>query len=332
MLTTLTLHEIQLFDATAQSLAIGHSCGEQRALCPLCGADKPRDAAHRSLSLNRATGAWHCHRCGQGGKVKEAWQDRAPLSRSLRSRHELARAFDVAVPQLAVGHAAPVETKESGDASPVVRQVASWKRELHDLRGLDENRSGAGAGSDGRGEDYLRGRGLDVAVARAAGTRFCPAFMGRAALVFPLRDLDGQLRGVHARYVDGCDRPKARTLGDKSQSVFASASAFDAVLPALIVTEAPLDALSLAHAGYPAIAVCGTSAPQWIHRAVAFRRVLLAFDADDAGDRAAEMLAPVLTSYGARCERLRPEGAKDWNEALSAGRDELSDWLAARIL
>lgn len=92
--------------------------------------------------------------------------------------------------------------------------------------------------------------------------------------------------------------------------------ALDAQLPALLVTEAPLDALSLAEAGYPAVAVCGTEASAWMHRASAFRRVLLAFDADEAGDRAADKIAPHLASFGARPQRLRPEGAKDWNEML----------------
>ena len=137
--------------------------------------------------------------------------------------------------------------------------------------------------------------------------------------------------------MDGRDRPKARTLGDKRASLFATDGAFSPTLPALIVTEAPLDALSLAHASYPALAVCGTEPPVWFHRLCAFRRVLLAFDADEAGERAADKLAPILESYGARCERLAPDadlgGAKDWNEALqSQGRDDLADWLAARVL
>ena len=69
------------------------------------------------------------------------------------------------------------------------------------------------------------------------------------------------------------------------------------------------------------------------HRLCAFRRVLLAFDADEAGERAGEKLGPILTSYGAKCERLRPNTAKDWNEVLQTfGRDELADTLALHVL
>lgn len=113
----------------------------------------------------------------------------------------------------------------------------------------------------------------------------------------------------------------------------------DARLPVVIATEALVDALSLAVAGFPALALCGTTSLAWIPRACAFRRRLLAFDADTPGDRAADELVPVLRSFGARSERLRSEefpfgeGAKDWNEWLQThGRDALADLLAACIL
>lgn len=319
----LSLHDLGLFDPKIANLSLGQG-GERRCLCPLCGHDKPRDAAHRSLSLNTSTGLWRCHRCGENGKIRDAWEERSPLPRRERARAGLAQAFalPVAAPTLM---SAVVET--TPDAMPDKPTVETWKRDLRGLRALDGTRAVA----------YLCGRGLPADVASAAGARFSPNFMGRPAIVFPLRDQAGALRGAHARYVDGRDRPKARTLGDKRESLFATAGAFSPFLPALIVTEAPLDALSLAHASYPALAVCGTEPPVWFHRLCAFRRVLLAFDADAAGERAADKLAPMLESFGARCERLAPDddfgGAKDWNEALQTqGRDNLADWLAARVL
>ena len=338
--TALTLRELELFDPALPGLCLGPGRGEQRTLCPLCGPGKPRDGSHRCLSLNRATGLWRCHRCGAGGKVREAWEERSPLPARERARLGLSRSFDLPAPVTSPPHAdAPgltdaVSPRAGGESRATTMAASSsarsleapeadaWKRELGDLQPL----------GDGAAARYLTGRGLSAEGARRAGARFGARFLGRDAIVFPLRDLRGVLRGAHARYIDGCDRPKARTLGDKRHSLFATAGAFDARLPALIVTEAPLDALSLAEAGYPALAVCGTQAPHWMHRAGAFRRVLLAFDADDAGDRAAETLTPELTSFGARCERLRPDGFKDWNEALQAGRDVLADWLALQIL
>ncbi len=305
----LSLRDIENFDPRASGLSIGQGRGEQRFLCPLCGESKAKDAAHRSLSLNPQSGLWRCHRCGESGKVSEAWEERPPMERRQRAQMALTRAF-------AVPTAAPV--KSAADS-----QNVSWKRALRGLQPLNETRSAI----------YLEDRGLSVETVTLSGARFSPTFLGRPAVVFPLRDQSGALVGAQGRYVDGHDKPKARTLGDKRASLFATRDALNADLPALIVTEAPLDALSLAEAGYPAVALCGTQAPKWLHRVGAFRRVLLAFDADDAGDLAGEKLRPLLCSFGARCERLRPEGAKDWNEMLQAsGRDALADFLAARVL
>jgi DNA primase len=142
------------------------------------------------------------------------------------------------------------------------------------------------------------------------------------------------LIAAQGRFVDGRDNPKAITYGPKKYGVFLTPGALGRMEGApLIVTEAPIDALSLAAVGFPALALCGTSGPPWLHRAGAFRRVMLAFDADEAGDRAAHELAPDLETFGARCSRLRPEGGKDWNEILcTIGAPALCDWLALRVL
>lgn len=319
----LSLADLAAFDARATGIALGQG-GELRVLCPLCGQSKPKDASHRSLSLNTATGVWHCHRCGQGGKVRESWDERPLLPRRERARTALKAAFALdPAPDMVSLPQGPQNASKS--PSP---DAAGWRVHLRGLQLLPET----------RGMAYLHGRALTAETAHASGVRFSSAFLGRPAIVFPLRDHKGALVGAQGRYSDGKDSPKARTLGDKRSGLFATAGALTVELPALIVTEAPLDALSLAEAGYPAVAVCGTEPPAWFHRACAFRRVLLAFDADEAGDKAADKLAPLLESFGAKCERLRPDRApsgwgKDWNEMLQAsGRDVLSDWLASRVL
>jgi hypothetical protein len=182
-----------------------------------------------------------------------------------------------------------------------------------------------------RGAAYLLGRGLPLEVCEAAGVRFSPNWFGRSAVYFPLHNRADEVVAGQGRYVDGRDDPKTRTLGDLKGGLFWAAGAWN--VPALILTEAPIDALSLATAGFPAFAFCGKTGPAWLPKATFGRRVLLALDADDAGDVAADELAPTLESFGARCQRLRPEGAKDWNEFLQTyGRDALADFLAAPVL
>lgn len=236
-----------------------------------------------------------------------------PLPPRERARAALAQTF--AISSCPAASPAP--------STPDGVRTSQWKHALRGLKALEGT----------SGVLYLHERGLGVETALAAGTRFSSDFMDRPAIVFPLRNRQGQLVGVQGRYVDGRDQPKARTLGEKRSGLFLAAGALDATMPALLVTEAPLDALSLAQAGYPAVAMCGTEPPTWFHRLTAFRRVLLAFDADEAGDRATEKITPVLESFGARCGRLRPEGAKDWNELIQReGRDYLADFLALRVL
>ena len=62
----LTLAELEAADPRAPA-----GGRERRFACPLPSyADKPRDAAHRSISLNVATGEWTCYRCGAGGRLR----------------------------------------------------------------------------------------------------------------------------------------------------------------------------------------------------------------------------------------------------------------------
>jgi DNA primase len=78
------------------------------------------------------------------------------------------------------------------------------------------------------------------------------------------------------------------------------------------------------------VALIGTSAPAWLAAALAFRPVLVAMDADAAGDEAAARLTRDLEARGARTFRLRSKGAKDWGEVLeTCGADRLRSHMAA---
>jgi hypothetical protein len=316
LLPALSLSELEAYDPRAPQ-----GDGERRFLCPLCGDDKPNDVAHRSLTLNTQSGAWHCWRCAAKGKLRDAWQERPSGHRSQRARQDRAR-----LSALTLAPSTPTKT-----------QNADWRHQLRGLRPL----------LDTPGAKYLEARGIPCELAHIVGARFSGDFYGRPAVVLPIRDRQSTLVAATGRYIDGRDNPKTRIAGHKRDGVFMAPvqaqstltpgrrvfAPFDKDVPAIIVTEAPLDALSIAAAGFPTIALCGTTGPSWLHLVCGFRRVLLAFDADDAGDRAAATLAGALATYGASCERLRPEGGKDWAEIIcTSGAAALSDWLAVRVL
>jgi hypothetical protein len=274
------------------------------------------------LSCNTTTGVWHCYRCETGGKLREHWTERPRLSRrehEAQARRQRRAAYDLT----------PRATPEPAAQA----EVDNWREHLADLRDLAST----------PGADYLARRGIPLDLAVAAGVRYAPAWYGRRpAVVFPALDRAGELVAAQGRYIDGRDDPKTRTTGPAKAGTFHVSSIVngreygprDKVAPAVIVTEAPIDALSLAAAGYPALALFGAGMrPPWLHTACGLRRVLLAFDADDTGDSAASELRALLESYGATCERLRPDGGKDWNELLlTLGADGLADLLAAPVL
>jgi hypothetical protein len=301
---SLSLANLEAYDGEA----VGRGA-ERRYLCPLCGDGKPRDAAHRCLCANTVTGAWNCKRCKASGKLKDFWVDQPREAPHNARRARLRRAFDGPT----VGF--------------VPKEPTEWRKHLDGVQKLD----------DTPGASYLAGRGIALEVGLLAGVRYSPRWYGRRAVVFPIRNQAGDLVAAQGRAIDSADK---LTAGPKSHGIFTAHGitderffhAFDKRLPAIILTEAPIDALSLAACGFPALALCGATGPTWLHRVCGLRRVLLATDADEAGDNAATNITATLAPFGAQCERLRPDGAKDWNALfLQIGRDALSDWLAMHI-
>jgi Toprim-like len=288
----LSLADLEAFDP--------HPAGggrERRFCCPLpaCGG-KPRDRAHQSLSVNTESGDWLCFRCGAAGRLVERWRP----ARELRRERAL-RTFRLA-PERERGHA-----ESAGQLAPL------WAATV------------ALAGTPGAA--YLTGRGLPPAVAEACGARFAPDWMGRPAVVFPLHDPAGALVAANARYLGDAGRgkaagprgPKTRTIGDRVLGAFATPGAWED--DPLVLVEGPCDALALAAAGVPAVALVGTRPPVWLVRRAFGRRVAVALDADLEGDRAAGELRAELESLGAlRVTRWRVPNvgdAKDFGDLVA---------------
>jgi hypothetical protein len=300
----LSLADLEAFDP--------HPVGrgdERRFCCPLpaCAA-KPRDRVHRSLGVNTATGLWLCHRCGARGKLRERWEERP--WREVRRRRVL-EAFALA------------DTPAPGHAASTA-ELASMLEACVPVAGTP-------------GEGYLFRRGIGCDRMTAAGVRFARDWYGRPAVVFLLRDRAGREVAASGRYLDG-RQPKTRVAGDRKLGAFATPGAWGEPaggtrpLGALVLVEGPCDALSLAECDVPAVALVGTAAPTWLPQAAAFRRVVVALDADDAGDRAAAGLTDALASFARSVERLRPPVGKDWNDALLADYGGLCDALESHGL
>jgi hypothetical protein len=302
--------DLSLADLEAHDGGSREGPGERRFCCPLPACrDKSRDAAHRSLSLNTATGWWVCYRCDARGKLTEQWEARD--SRTARRAGAL-RAYAV--------HDDP-------------RRGASATA-AH----LPEMLAGCVALASTPGERYLTGRGIPLEAASTSGVWFAPRwFDGRPAVVFPCHDRAGDLVAANGRYIDACTGhdgrplPKTKTCGDLKLGVFATPGAWEHT-PAVLV-EGPADALALHACGLPAVALVEARAPYWVPRRLFGRRVAVALDADETGDeRSAELLAKLL-QFGADAFRWRPpatEGVKDWADLATPDSGQ-AGWLPALV-
>lgn len=292
MTIELTLAQLETHDPTAPDRG-----AERRFCCPLpeC-SDKPVDAEHRTLGANTETGQFHCFRCGGRGLLRERWTDTPPPTRRSKSLASARRVFRLT----------PERPKTAA------ADVDEWRQKIARVTlPLTDDRAAAGVA-------YLVSRGIPADFADRQGIGFVRRWLpDRPAVLFRIVNRAGELIAAQGRYVDGRTEPKAKTSGELKAGAFLTAGALES--DRLVLCEAPIDALSLAYVGVPAIAFCGLTAPDWLVEVAAFRNVAIAFDADDAGDAAAVDLCDRLTSFGARVEHWRPVGGKDWNELLMVG-------------
>lgn len=141
-------------------------------------------------------------------------------------------------------------------------------------------------------------------------------------LLLPWRDADGHVVAIQRRRLDD-GRPKYVFPPDVAPMDPFGCELLTGEEREIIVTEGALDALArrkLARmrgedAAVVAIPSATTIRPDW-SRYFAGRDVVIAFDADEAGDRAAERFALEVCAAARSVIRERPQGAKDINEVL----------------
>jgi hypothetical protein len=315
----ITLADLETHDRSAR----GPAEGERRFLCPepAC-AGHQRTPGHRSLSVNMRTGAWHCHRCKASGRLADVGASGPVLSPRQRARQSLRR-FTTLTPathmgdRIALAPAAPVAARSDPSAASAPVLPAPYVPPADGVIRLPHT----------PGALYLRNRGIPDDLANRCA-RYAASWFGRPAVLFPVRNLSGRLVGANGRYIDPTADPKARSSGSIADGLFATPGALEAQLP--VITEAPIDALSLAAAGMPAVALCGTALRPWLANHYARRMVLLAFDADKAGQTASEQWSSELRRAGAHARSMVPQaGAKDWNALLqTVGAEALGTRLA----
>ncbi len=145
----------------------------------------------------------------------------------------------------------------------------------------------------------------------------------RGRLMFPIIDNFGNvvafggriLTDAKPKYLNSSDTPVFK----KSRNLFALNFARKASGEELILCEGYMDVIAVNMAGFPnAVATLGTALTTEQARIMAkyTKKVILAYDSDDAGVNAAKRAIPMLTDVGLEVKMLRLDGAKDPDEYI----------------
>ena len=145
----------------------------------------------------------------------------------------------------------------------------------------------------------------------------------RNRVIFPIIDTSGAIIGFGGRVMDD-SKPKYLNTSDtaafkKSRNLFALNYAKNHAEDYLILCEGYMDVIALHAAGYEsAIATLGTALTEEQARILSryTKRVLICYDSDEAGQKAAFRASSILTEAGLDVRVLKMEGAKDPDEYI----------------
>ncbi len=262
-----------------------------------------------SCSVNLASGAWNCHGCGAHGGAYDA-----ALAAGLASRAamELLIANGLAQPRRdSVMRSRRPPTLSAAKATPSGASRARLALADADIQSWAEMLD-----ADSR---LVRRLILERAWAPRIMRALQVGFDG-ARVTFPIRNAQGQLRGLLRYDAFGRRVPKMRAVAGTRLGLIPHPSAEASAH--IILVEGPPDMMCARSAGLPAVAIPGTHAwqPAWA-QLLAGRRVTIVMDCDAPGRRAAKDIASSLdeTADGAEVVDLWP------------GRDDGYD-LTDRIL
>ncbi|MBQ4347702.1 MAG: DNA primase, partial [Firmicutes bacterium] len=220
-------------------------------------------------------------------------------------------------------------------------------REYMEKRGITERIAvkfglGYSPGAGGRLFEQLKAAGFSeyeieksgLCLRSRKGAGFYDRFRNR--LMFPIIDVRGRVSGFGGRSLDGKE-PKylnspETAVFSKSTMLFGLNFAKDSRRREIIVVEGYMDMISLYQAGFTnTAAVLGTAMNE--RHVNTLKRiadsVILLYDSDEAGERAAQRAIPIAKKGGLKVRALRVRGAKDPDEFIKKyGRNEFARLLA----
>jgi DNA primase len=319
-----------------------------KGLCPFHREKTP------SFTVDRAKGLFYCFGCGTGGDVFKFL--------SLTERFNFPEAVEHVAGRYGIELPKKKRTQKQSDkedlyevlddASEAFHQALEWKPNAADdylrQRGVPKEiiqRYGFGFAPDSwdyllrrlgqkHGEKKLELTGL--ATPRKEKSGYYDRFRNR--LMIPIHSDTGAVVGFGGRSLDGSDPKYLNSpegeLFNKSRLLYNLHRTKDAMrrYDRAILVEGYFDAIAIDHAGVPGVvASMGTSLTtgqaSLLRRYT--RKVVLAYDGDNAGRAATLRAAPILLSAGLHVEALDLQGEKDPDTLVQArGVDGFLDVLS----
>lgn len=293
--------------------------------CPNVNAHSHGDKTP-SAWISKTGYSWHCYACDAGGSVI----DLVMAARELPMHDAALVLADYAgIPTSAGDLTAP---SYAPPLTPIVRPgplpdppIAPTSPDVHVFLEATQH---ALLSSD-HAQAYLAKRKIPIDLAIRTGLGFAargawPERRGNKhpRLVAPLTSPDRTLLTLYGRSTVMCPKHYRHDFLPGIKGVF-HATALEH--PTVILTEGVFDALSVLAAQIPATAICGLCIrDQWWKRIKA-TTIILALDADTAGQARWHTLAETATHYGKRAIYLKPGN-------LSPHKDLNEYWVATGTL
>jgi len=277
--------------------------------CPNHQAHKHGDR-NPSAYISESGWSWHCYGCQVGGTVLDLVMAAQGLSRTdaavalaeyaglplSPAERGLSHGGPVPLPQ------APVRRHPTPDPPPPPAGPS-----VHAFLAAAQER----LPTSDQATAYLAKRGVPLAIAKAAGLGFAPRgtwpnARGRRQprIVAPLTSPDGTLLTLYGRSTVLCEKSLRHDFLPGAKGIFnAPALAQDRV----ILVEGVFDALACLAGGLPAAAICGLAIREAWWNAIPATTLILALDADEAGQRDGAELANTAVQTGKRILIMKPE-------------------------
>lgn len=344
-----------IVDVVSQYVKLTRKGSSYFGLCPFHNEKTP------SFSVTPSKQMYYCFGCGAGGNVFNFVMEYENYSFGEALSH-LADRAGVQLPRIEYSSEAREKAKQRETLLEINRQAAQYfyyqlRRESGQIgyryltdRGLsDETIRKFGLGySDKFSDDlykFLKGKGYGDDQLRDSGLfnvderhGMYDKFWNR--VIFPIMDVNNRVIGFGGR-VMGEGKPKylnspETKIFDKSRNLYGLNVARTSRKPYLILCEGYMDVISMHQSGFTnAVASLGTSLTSG-HASLLKRytqEVLLLYDSDEAGVKAALRAIPILREAGinSRVVDLKPhkdpdefiktEGAEAFQQRLDQARD-----------